>query len=269
MSQAARVCPICQSRNQRDAPLCVNCGARIDQIEPILDADDSPLRAVDYDFRYGETDLAESSLRRRGQMLSACLVVCVLAGIVALVGAFALARMADAAHETLTAATLTPTRMAGPSVTPGPPTATWTPSPVPTLPPTPVPTPAPCLRTVASGDSLISIIIACGHQSLDVMPTVMALNGIADEAFIRAGQQIRVPPPTPTLDPLATLAPTAAPPGDSAAASNALTLLAFDPFAPTATATLLPGMMWHAVRSGETMISIAVRYETDAKPCPT
>ena len=265
MSQAARVCPICQSRNQRDAPLCVNCGARIDQIELSLDNDDSPLRSAQYDYRYGESDLAESSLRRRGQLLGACLVIIVLAGLVALLGAFALARMADESRAALPAATQTPTRMAGPSVTPGPPTATVTPSPAPTLPPTPLPTPAPCLRTVASGDSLIGIIIACGHQSLEVMPTVMALNGIADEAFIRAGQQIRVPPPTPTIDPQATPAPTANPQNDSAAANDALTLLAFDPFAPTATATLLPGLMWHFVRNGETMISIAVRYEVDAK----
>lgn len=155
--------------------------------------------------------------------------------------------------------------MAGPSVTPGPPTATFTPSPAPTLVPSKTPTPAPCLRTVASGDSLIGIIIACGHRTLDVMPTVMALNGIADEAFIRAGQQIRVPPPTPTIDPQATAAPTANPQNESAAANDALTLLAFDPFAPTATATLLPGLMWHVVRRGETMIAIAVQYETDAK----
>ena len=264
MSQAAKVCPICQLRNARDAAVCVDCGANLDQVAPSLSATVPLPRGSDYDFRYGETDLAESTLWRRGQRLGACLVL-VLGAIVALSAALLLFRRIDDSRHSLPAPTQQPTRMAGPSVTPGPPTATFTPSPVPTAVPSDTPTPAPCLRTVASGDSLISIIIACGYQTLDIMPTVMALNGIADEAFIRAGQEIRVPPPSPTRDPLATAAPTALPQSDSAAADGALTLLAFDPFAPTLTATLLPGLMWHTVRQGDTMIAIAVRYETDAK----
>lgn len=266
MSQAIKVCPICQARNQRGATTCINCGAGIEQIAPSIETIVDRAQLSQYDFRRGETDLAEASLQRRGQLLSGCIILLLVACLASAAAALLLAGSADdsrAAQPVLIVEK--PTRMGGPTVTPGPPTASHTPSPAPTKIPSDTPTPAPCLREVSTGDSLIGIILACGHQNLGIMPTVMALNGIADEAFIRAGQVIRVPPPTPTIDPLATAAPTAIPAADSAAAESALTLLAFDPFAPTATPTLLPGLIWHTVRRGDSMISIAVQYETDAK----
>lgn len=266
MSQAIKVCPICQAHNQRGAAVCVNCGAGIEQIAPSIETTASRAQSTQYDFRRGETDLAEASLQRRGQLLSACLIVLVVACLATIAGVLLLTdRANDSRAAPPVAIVESPTRMGGPTITPGPPTASHTPSPAPTQIPSHTPTPATCLREVAAGDSLISIILACGHQNLAIMPTVMALNGIADEAFIRAGQLIRVPPPTPTIDPLATPTPSAIPAADSAAAESALALLAFDPFAPTVTPTLLPGLMWHIVRRGDSMISIAVQYETDAK----
>lgn len=266
MSQAIKVCPICQARNHPGAAACVNCGAGIEQIEPSIEATANRAQPPSYDFRRGETDLAEASLRRRGQLLSACLIGLLLACLASAAGALLLARLAEDSRVAPPVAMVeSPTRMSGPTVTPGPATASHTPSPAPTQIPSHTPTPAPCLREVAAGDSLIGIILACGHQNLAVMPTVMALNGIIDEEVIRAGQLIRVPPPTPTIDPLATPAPSATPAADSAAAESALALLAFDPFAPTATPTLFPGLMWHVVSRGDSMISIAIQYETDAK----
>ncbi len=266
MSQAIKVCPICQARNQRGATACANCGASIEQISPSLDAIANHAQSSPYDFRLGETDLVEASLQRRGQLLGGCLAVLLVACLATIAGALLLTdRANDSRAAPPVAIAEKPTRISGPTITPGPPTASHTPSPAPTKIPSDTPTPAPCLREVSAGDSLIGIILACGHQNLAIMPTVMALNGIADEAFIRAGQVIRVPPPTPTIDPLATPAPSATPAADSAAAESALALLAFDPFAPTATPTLLPGLMWHIVRRGDSMISIAIQYETDAK----
>ena len=262
MSQPIKVCPICQAQNPESAAFCANCGAGIGQIESSANL---AVPADDYDFRRGETDLMEASLHRRGRFIGACLFV-ILAAILATFGAGLLySRMTGAAGDELPMTIEPPTRMSGPTVTPAPPTPSYTPSHTPTPTPSDTPTPAPCLRTVSSGDSLIGIILACGYESLDIMPTVMALNGIDDEAFIRAGQVIRVPPPTPTINPKATAPPTAPPGNDSAAADSQLTLLVFDPFAPTLTPTLLPGLMWHSVQSGDTMISIALRYHTDAK----
>ncbi|MCY4146702.1 MAG: LysM peptidoglycan-binding domain-containing protein [Chloroflexi bacterium] len=266
MSQAIKICPICQARNQRGAAVCFNCGAGIEQIEPSIEAVARQRQPSQYDFRRGETDLAEASLRRRGQWLGACIIALLVACLALTAGALLLARLAGGAPQSpLVVIVETPTRMSGPTITPGPPTASPTASPAPTQIPSDTPTPAPCLREVTAGDSLIGIILGCGHQNLAIMPTVMALNGIIDEAVIRAGQLIRVPPPTPTTDPLATPAPSPALDSESAAAESALALLAFDPFAPTATPTLLPGLMWHTVRSGETMISIAIDYATNAK----
>ena len=262
MSQSIKVCPICQAHNPESAAFCANCGARIGQVAPAVSA----AAPVDgYDFRRGETDLLEASLHRRGQFMGACLFIAFAVILGAAGTGLLFSRMTDETGDELSMTIEAPTRMAGPTVTPAPPTPSYTPSRSPTPVPSDTPTPAPCLRQVSTGDSLIGIILTCGHQTLEIMPTVMALNGIDDEAFIRAGQVIRVPPPTPTIDPNATDPPTAAPGNDSAAADSQLTLLAFDPFAPTLTPTLLPGLMWHSVQSGDSMISIALRYETNAK----
>ena len=198
-----------------------------------------------------------------------------LLGLIALVAAAGVAiaalspRLSDEASASISqASTARPRQVGGPSVTPGPPTATFTASPIPTATPTDTATPSPCVRRVAAGDSLIGIIAGCGHRNLDILPTVMQLNGIADETRIQVGQEVVVPRPSPTVDPAATAAATDAGEIDSASAAKPLVeleLLAFDPFAPTETPTLLPGLMWHVVQPDENMIAIAVQFETDAK----
>jgi len=266
LTETFKVCPICQSRNQQHAAVCVTCGASIAEVaaQGPARADDSPPR---YDFRLGETDLAEESLSRRGRILSALLVLTIFAASAA-IALLMLSSRSGSAAAVPQAATATSTRIAGPSVTPGPPTATFTSSPMPTAPPTDTLTPAPCMRQVAAGDSLIGIISGCGHRNLDILPTVMQLNGITDEALIQIGQEIIVPLPSPTRDSAATAAPVIEPPSESAAAENqseGLALLAFDPLAPTETPTLLPGLMWHVVQPDENMIAIAVQFRTNAK----
>lgn len=265
MSESFKVCPICEARNQRHAALCATCGATIAEIEP--QAPDSQRESAEprYDFRLGETDLAEASLRRTGRVLSALFVALLLLGGAAAALAVLSARAKDSPGA-LASPRPKPTRIAGPTVTRGPPSATFTASPIPTEAPTDTLTPSPCRRKAQAGDSLIGIVIGCGHRNLEILPTVMILNAIADEALIRIGQEILVPRPSPTRDPAATAPPTAAAEVDSASADSLeLALLAFDPLAPTLTPTLLPGLMWHIVQPDENMILLALQYETNAK----
>lgn len=269
MSEAYKLCPICEAQNHRNAIVCGACGATIADVRPQERAEGTERPAFGYDYRLGETDLAEESLGRRGRFFSVLLLLLVIAGL----GAAAAATLGPRLFPGETgpqapAATREVLRAFGPSVTPGPPSPTDTSSPAPTLPPTETPTAAPCVQQVAADDSLIAIVSRCGHRNLDILPTVMARNGIVDETRIQIGQQIIVPRPTPTHNSAATpilqLA-TAASADDEVEETDGLALLAFDPFAPTLTPTLLPGLMWHVVAAGESMIVIALQYETDAK----
>lgn len=268
MSEAFKVCPICDTRNQRHAAICATCGATIAEIAPQESPRERDPVEPRYEFRLGETDLAEESLSLPGRILSMVLVLFLLIAAAGIALAVYTMRIGDPAGASVEGIPTTkPTRIAGPTVTLGPPTASFTPSPRPTMPPTDTLTPSPCLRKVAAGDSLIGIITRCGHQNLDILPTVMALNAIADEALIQIGQEIIVPLPSPTLDPAATAEP--ADDQINSASANSLSegpaLLAFDPLAPTLTPTLLPGLMWHIVQPDENMILIAVQYKTTAK----
>jgi len=268
LSEAFKVCPICETRNQRHAAICATCGTTIAEIAPQEAPRERDPVAPRYEFRLGETDLAEESLRRPGRILSVVLVLFFAIGLAGIAFALYSMRIGDPAGASVEGIpTMKPTRIAGPTVTSGPPTASYTPSPRPTMPPTDTLTPSPCVRKVAAGDSLIGIILRCGHQNLELLPTVMQLNAIADEALIHIGQEIVVPLPSPTLDPAATATP-ADDEVNSASASSlseGLALLAFDPLSPTLTPTLLPGLMWHIVQPDENMILIALLYETTAK----
>lgn len=264
MTKIYKVCPICEARNHRNAALCATCGATIAEVAPRQDNAEDEALSEAYDYRYGETDLAESSLGVRGRVASAFLLVLiiVIAGVAAFI-VFAPQMQESDAVVSFQHATDHVTRIAGPSVTPGTPTATFTASPPPTAAPTLRPSPAPCVRKVAEGDSLIAIITRCGHGSLAILPTVMALNEISDEDHVRIGQEIVVPYPSPTDDPT-----TAADSKTSASAADTddqLERLAFDPFAPTLTPTLLPGLTWHVVQTDEDMIYIAAVYRTNVK----
>ena len=267
LAESFKLCPVCQARNRANASVCAACGA---SIRPAIvrgreSSENAPWNT--YDFRYGETDLLEASVNARGRLFSVLLVLTALVLVTAVLAALLLprqnARSAIAAVTSAPVASLPPL----PTVTPGPPTATFTKTPTETTVPSTTPSPQPCVRRVREGDSMIAILFRCGYNALDIMPTVMALNGIVDETRIQVGQEIVVPWPTPTVNPLATPAPTvdsASLPGEESGGEE-LALLSFDPFAPTSTATLLPGLMWHSVAAGENMIAIAVQYETNAK----
>lgn len=269
MSEAFKVCPICATRNQRQAVLCSTCGTTIADVAPQQSSKAEQSPESRYDYRLGETDLAEESLSRSGRIMSVFLILLILLAAAGI----AIAMLSQSASDSVAASaasspTRKPPRIAGPSVTPGPPSATVASSPIPTAAPTDTLTPAPCVRKVAAGDSLIAIVSRCGHQNLAILPTVMKLNGIEDETRIQIGQEIIVPLPSPTPDPAATEAPAAVNEIDSASADvgqDRLALLAFDPFAPTETPTLLPGLMWHIVQPDENMIVIAVQFKTNAK----
>ena len=244
--------------------LCATCGTTLAEVAPNETADDREARADLYDYRFGETDLAEASLAGRGRFLSALLIalLLVVAGVLA-VAVYYANQAQGAAGIAPVMPSASPTRLMAPSITPGTPTATFTISPEPSPEPSETFTPAPCVRRVAAGDSLIAIILRCGHRNLAILPTVMALNDIADETRIQIGQEISVPHPAPSA------APAARPePEDSASAptrDDELTRLAFDPFAPTLTPTLLPGLMWYDVQADDDMIYVAAIHEISIK----
>lgn len=267
MTEAFKVCPICGARNSRNASRCATCGASIADLAPQGSPRDETSSAARYDYQLGEADLSEDALRFQGKVLSRLLILLVLL-LIAGLAAFRLLPSALGGDAGLAAIgwTASPSRIAGPSVTPGTPTATYTASRIPSPTPTEIPTSAPCVQTVSAGDSLIVIVSRCGYSNLAILPTVMALNGITDETALQIGQQIIVPLPSPTPDPAATEPAQSADDTASAAArTEELVRLAFDPFAPTLTPTLLPGLMWHIVQPEENIMLIALQYKSDLK----
>ncbi len=264
MTDSHKICPICRARNHSNAAICVTCGTTIAAVALSENDDDREARASIYDYRFGETDLAEASLAVKGRILSLLLVAVLLAvaGAAAVVFHFA-NQSPENPGQVAAIPTLSPTRLMAPSITPGTPTATYTVSPIPSPAPSQTSTAAPCIRRVAAGDSLIAIILRCGHSNLDILPTVMAINRIADETRIQIGQEISVPHPSPTVDPAAT--PESKDSASAKAAADEVTRLAFDPFAPTLTPTLLPGLMWYLVQADDDMIYVAAIHEINMK----
>lgn len=269
MSESYKVCPICETHNHPNTTICITCGTSITNVETVTQKTEVVRQQSQYDYRYGETDLFEGSVKSTGRTFTAGIFVL---GILLGIG-IAVAILAPSFGSTLAVAisdtpTASPTLRQLPTVTPGVATATKTFTPTITFTPTETFTPEPCTQTVVAGDSLIGIILRCGHTTRDIVPTVVQLNGIADETRIQVGQQIVVPWPTATVDPNAL--PTDTPESSANAeggdpVSDEIALLAFDPFAPTATPTLLPGVMWHTVQPNENMIIIASNYGANAK----
>lgn len=274
--ESFKSCPICEARNHRNARFCHNCGTALDDVKPVRRVTAHRSGDVAYDFRYGETDLLEGAVARPARIVFAVMLLLLMVGGLG-AGAFLILPQFNAQSTApLLVETSSPTprpTMLAPTVTPGPPTSTRTPTPLPTFTPSDTPTRAPCMQRIVAGGSLWGALANCGHRDGDVMPTVMALNGLSDPNQVQVGQELIIPWPTPTTDPFA---PTATPAsvssnnvGASGAGDGGRTLLvldeSLDPFAPTATPTLPPGIMWHRVSSGENLIAIALRYNTDAK----
>jgi hypothetical protein len=277
LSESFKICPICGSPNHPKAVVCHTCGTALRTAE-IAQQPTAPVtrHRAEYDYRHGETDLFEANLRRTGQLyLVGGLIVL---AVITCGGLFFLLRIllapltAEMQAQDVPVATAShtprPTIILA-TVTPGPPTPipTLTPSQTPTA--TISPTPEPCIQKVAAGDDLISLAFRCGHRSLDVIDLILDLNNLSDAGNIQIGQEIVIPWPTPTEDPNAV--PTEV--SDSSSSTGVDTVVAmvdgeiptetpmpFDPFGPSPTWTLQPGVMWHQVVSGETIISIAVQY---------
>lgn len=213
MVEPYRICPICDTHNHRNASICVICGTTLSEV-PLVDGDTTTSSQADseyaYDFRYGETDLMEDSLRNKGQRyLTFIIMLCIgILGFATLLiiapGAYQQFTSAIApatASPTVTPTLLSPATISLATVTIGAPTRTPTPSPtiIPTN--TTTPTPEPCIQQVQPGEGLIAVVIRCGHRDRAVLDLVVELNGLNDETDITAGQSIIVPWPTSTLDP--------------------------------------------------------------------
>lgn len=281
MSQPYKICPICDTPNHRNATLCSTCGTTLDHVKVISSADDKTLSQEGYDHQYGETDLFEGNIRWKGGtylfggLLVMGAVLCV--GIAVLAGSRLfnnsalpldnrtntpvsnIAPPTDANGLVIVTNTPRPTIILA-TVTLGIPTATAseTPSITPTL--------GPCMQEVQPGDDLISILFRCGHRSYeDLLPTVLALNNLADAGNIQAGQSIQVPWPTATLDPNITAQPTEAAfagtdTGSGASSSTDSTGESDGAFPVFPTETLQPGVEWHTVMKDESAVSIAFMY---------
>lgn len=239
-----------------------------------------------YDRRYGETDLLEGDVHRRGgvYLFGGALVLVAVAcvGAVIFLGArWLFPSVAPPPTDTpAIPATQLPVMLITNTPPPSPVLATVTPPP-PT--PTNTETPGPCTHKVQSGDDLISIAFQCGHRSMDVIPLILTLNNLSAPDRINVGQEIIVPWPTET--PAASgdaqqESTTAADSGDTS--SNAVAALPTATnfiipgleaaSAPTRAApterpspTLLPGVMWHVVQPNENIVAIAFEYRTDVQ----
>jgi hypothetical protein len=268
-----KTCPICGTTNSGKALACITCGTSLEDIPTSQAGRKESSRDSGYDFRTGETDLLERDVSRtanRFQIILGALALLAAVFIVATLVGGGQQGPNDAPEQVAAPAIPTAPPMVLATVTIGVPTTTLSPTPSATFTPSVTPTPQPCMRVVEPGDTLISIIVNCGHLSLAVMPQVLEANSIDSEAQIAVGQQIIVPWPTATTDPFAE--PTEVPendPGAQTGLSDSGLLpvvdLAFDPFAPTNTPTLLPGIMMHTVQTNENITTIAYQYGITAK----
>lgn len=273
MAQSFKICPICKTLNHTNAMVCTTCGTSLGEVAAVNRAPTAPFSTATYDFKFGENDLMESSAASSARvgLLVVGAALLVLMGIGVGVMLATLPPPQPIVAGEIASETPRPT-LEFATVTLGPPTRTATPTPTITFTPGPTETPSPCVQTIVAGGSLIAAILNCGYTNLDIMPTVMALNNITNPAMLQLGQQIIIPYPTPTLD------PNAAPPAQSQSQSESNSAVAMsvnnsllevdtsiDAFAPTATPTLPPGVMWHRVAAGENIIMIAVSYNADAK----
>lgn len=285
LSQARKRCPICDTQNPHKAAFCSNCGASLADVDLELTGTSRPRgRTAPYDFRYGETDLAEDGLRGKARAFLTGIVLLIVTGAAAFGALVVFPALQPPPSPTPTlnpAAAAEATTTARPTVifatvTQGSPTLTQTatPSPSPTM--TETFTPEPCIVQVQPQEGMISLVSRCGHRSLDVIPLVVTLNGLNDENSLRSGQTIIIPYPTPTPDPNAadpteetgstgavamTIDNSKLSAADADATSVAATQ-AVDPFF-RPTPTNPPGVQNYTVVFGDTITSIIAKFQTD------
>lgn len=261
---AYKICPICGTRAHRAAYVCQTCGASLDDVTP--SSQEPGLLETSVSPGFGEDDLLERRLEVRGRRVFAVMISLVVTATLT-VATFVLLmqtvlRPAPEGTQPLpTPSLVLETNVPEPNpalntVTPMPPTATRT------------ATPSPCIRVVQAGDTLVSIISACGYNSLDILPEVLSLNGLLSAEVIQQGQEIIVPLPT-SVDAanagpvsIASVPDTALQP--PIAAQEVTAAPTSQPLA-TATSTLLAGIGIHIVQPDESMVSIAYQYRTNAE----
>lgn len=251
------------------------CGASLAKVDPVARVAKRTTASTDdtaYDFRHGENDLVEQPLSRRGQT---CFTIAITALVAFLMGGVFVAMAPSLLNRESVQQPVSVTNTPVPTavfdtVTPGPPTATASNTPLPTPTASETHTPSPCMHTINSGDSLYSALSGCGYREYDVIiPTVMMLNGLADAASLQIGQVIVIPWPTATTDPNAQPTTAALSSTESGEEGEEVDLMALDEsidaFAPTTVPTLPAGLMWHTIQPNENLASVTNLYGINMK----
>ncbi len=279
MAEPFKICPICETVNHRNAVMCVTCGTSLADV-PVIDSDRVRVDADEsgYDYRYGETDLLEDALRKKGRAyllgILGVLLLTMGAGIVLiaapLIGSLS-ASATEQAQQTLDFSTNTqPPTLVLATVTEGPPTLTptLTPSLTPTI--TPTPTREPCFQTVGAGEGLYALVARCGHRDLAVIDEVLRINNLNDATSILPGQVIEIPWPTETPDPNAASGESFKGAEEASDVAVSLSLSAEDIAATQAvdpffvpTPTNPPGIDNYEVQAGDNITAIILAFNTN------
>jgi hypothetical protein len=286
VSEAFKTCPICGASNHRNATLCWNCGTSLSGVDAQTSAPKSQQQPSSsrYDFRCGETDLYEGDLYAVGQRyLYGCfgvLIVLMVIGLGMVVTPSALSAVGDLLTDDSTAEPTAIQQIVRPTVTPGTPTNTpGPPTPTSTSTPTITPTREPCIQRVQAGDLMYDVVARCGHLSFDVFDEVVEINDLDNAGTIFEGQELVIPWPTPTPDPNAQAPPTPEPGADADTGSSIAGAPAptgdvdvfeledeeLEEFFAIASPTLPPGIQWHVVAQGQTMIEIIALYDASVR----
>jgi LysM repeat protein len=285
-------CPICGAVQPLSARKCSICGAVLPgELTPVLQVEEPVAQGARdrYDSAVGDDDLYVPDLS--GRMWRLILVGCV--GLALLVGlgiGLVASRMLWGEHqdgvragvetiatdrstapptatlreEMFVTLTANPTRAMPPglaTVTPAPPT------------PTDSPTPGPCYQTAQQGDTVYGMAIRCGHLDMAVVDLILEINHMKSPQELQVGQTLEIPWPTPTPggEPTGEQSITAGTGGGGdLPATEAAPQVSLNEFGTpdllatyqTAEPTLRPGQAWHTVQSGETILSIAIDYDT-------
>jgi len=169
------------------------------------------------------------------------------------------ATLREGLFATATAAQVMPLGLA--TVTPAPPT------------PSDSPTPGPCVQTAQQGDTVFGMAIRCGHRDLAIVDVILEVNKMKSAEELQIGQTLEIPWPTstpggePTVGPLTDAGPGG---GIDQPATEAVAPIQVNEFGTpdllptyqTVEPTLRPGQAWHTVQAGETILSIAIDYDT-------
>lgn len=298
-SKHTQQCPICGTSQPLTSRVCSNCGATLPgepvRVVPVPKPEEKDERRPRYDPAEGDDDLyageVAGGLWRRVALIG--IAVALVLGIGIGAGVMALLRDDRSANgeepgaqtELLTPAgptavvtpppgeepaadapAIAPTE---PSVTPRPTFSLATVTPAPPS-PTPSPTQGPCMQTASQGDTIYGMAIRCGHRDLSIVDLILEINDMDDPNQLQLGQTLEIPWPTPTGGAVQDESPESDVTSEEGDAVSMQPTQAVNEFGtPDALAqyqnlepTLRPGMAWHTVQAGETIISIAQQYGT-------